>query len=538
MYQVTIYNGDESTIIHNPFSRDRTLTAGKIVQADSFDIDSFSFTILPDNPGWDLITPHATRVTVENVKQNRVEFSGRVLTEAVKMSSSGKVTMDVVCESNLGYLQDTVCYVCDSTIQVEEETIDDWWWYGALPALEYACACHNQQVDDRRKIALGDVSYLEKLSSGVDYTDPDNGYQNEPSFQSTYDFVSDIYDEFGGYLDIIDNGEHLVLNWYSERPGASESTVEIRLGKNLQKITRDIDSSDLVTRIYPVGTASDGSIVYLGTPAGTKIETTAADDLVNLKYYATDTYIDDVEAQTKYGIISKRVEFDAENAEDLRTQAEAWFESNSARFTESYSLTALDLSLLGLEPEDFQRGYKYRVVNELIGTDVKLEIIKKTINIVEPQKSTISMGDVATQFTSLVSALQKSSTTTATLAAQTSKETSSAKSDAASAKSDAESAKADAAQSTKTTESTVVDEITAADDVEVTSLSLRRVGNVVQMVASLTADTKVTSLGTLAATWRPAMTVMLSNGTVSTAGEIKLTTATSGTITIGGTWLA
>jgi hypothetical protein len=137
-----------------------------------------------------------------------------------------------------------------------------------------------------------------------------------------------------------------------------------------------------------------------------------------------------------------------------------------------------------------------------------------------------------------VSALQKSSTTTATLAAQTSKETSSAKSDAASAKSDAESAKADAAQSTKTTESTVVDEITAADDVEVTSLSLRRVGNVVQMVASLTADTKVTSLGTLAATWRPAMTVMLSNGTVSTAGEIKLTTATSGTITIGGTWLA
>lgn len=61
MHTVTITNGIEKTTIHSD-NLDR-ISGGKIVKAVNA-VDSFTFTIYPDNAGYDKLKPLTTSVTV------------------------------------------------------------------------------------------------------------------------------------------------------------------------------------------------------------------------------------------------------------------------------------------------------------------------------------------------------------------------------------------------------------------------------------------------------------------------------------------
>ena len=58
-----------------------------------------------------------------------------------------------------------------------------------------------------------------------------------------------------------------------------------------------------------------------------------------------------------------------------------------------YSVTALDLSLLGLDIDDFNVHDYHPVINPLLGIDDMARIIKKNIDICEEIRSTIEVGD-------------------------------------------------------------------------------------------------------------------------------------------------
>jgi hypothetical protein len=69
-------------------------------------------------------------------------------------------------------------------------------------------------------------------------------------------------------------------------------------------------------------------------------------------------------------------------------------------------VTALDLSLIGLDVDDFEVCNYHTVKNHLIGVSDTVRIIKKNIDVCEEIKSTIELGD---SFESLSDAMQKQS---------------------------------------------------------------------------------------------------------------------------------
>ena len=108
MYEVKIIN-DSNEIIINAVST--SCEAPRVAGQCKFGIntiDSFTFNILPDNEGYNLIKDLKTLVEVNNIKTNKNEFRGRVLIQTPKMNSSGLLTKSITCESELGYLMDSV----------------------------------------------------------------------------------------------------------------------------------------------------------------------------------------------------------------------------------------------------------------------------------------------------------------------------------------------------------------------------------------------------------------------------------------------
>ena len=88
MYKVTLINDGLETVIHHPDFNDLKLQRGIIRQGINV-ADSFTFTILPNNPGYNLIRPLRTLVRVENMLTGKTEFDGRILMPTESMSESG-----------------------------------------------------------------------------------------------------------------------------------------------------------------------------------------------------------------------------------------------------------------------------------------------------------------------------------------------------------------------------------------------------------------------------------------------------------------
>ena len=104
MYTIKLKNNAVETEIHGSKQK---LKSGNVVQGIN-SIDSFSFSLLPSNEGFNLIRDYQTLVSVHNDKFQKYEFQGRVLYSRVAMEQSGLITKEVICESFLGFLCDSV----------------------------------------------------------------------------------------------------------------------------------------------------------------------------------------------------------------------------------------------------------------------------------------------------------------------------------------------------------------------------------------------------------------------------------------------
>src|SRR5690625_320694 len=106
MYKIKISNNGNETVIHSPFFNDTKLIAGQVKQGINV-ADGFAFAILPNNPAYNLIKPLTTLIYVDNTQTGKRTFDGRVLMPTDDMTNSGAFTKTFVCESELGYLNDS-----------------------------------------------------------------------------------------------------------------------------------------------------------------------------------------------------------------------------------------------------------------------------------------------------------------------------------------------------------------------------------------------------------------------------------------------
>lgn len=359
MYIVSIQNGDTVTQIHNS---DNKLSSGKVTKGINT-IDSFQFTMLPSNAGFNEIYDYTTLVTVYNTNRARYEFYGRALYSEDEMSDSGDIKKDVICENFLSFF-------CDSQQEYVEE--QNWTVNGLL---EHIINTHNSQMESHKQFTIGEVTV----------TDPNDNLYCGIQRENTWDTLKKkLINTLGGEFRFRVVDGMLYLDYLVEIGGLSQTKIE--MSKNMKSIVREKDPSEIVTRLVPLGcklkTVDD---------EGNETETEYRLDVSEVN--DGKKYIDDETAIALYGIRVGIVEYDDVTvASTLLAKGRDWLEKNN-KIQVSYNITALDLSLIGLEIDDFDVCNYHVVDNPLLGINDTARIIKKTIDICEEVKSTIEFGD-------------------------------------------------------------------------------------------------------------------------------------------------
>lgn len=368
MYIVKIYNDGVPLEIQNESIK---LKSGNVVKGINA-IDSFSITLLPNNPGFSRIRDKKTLVTVYNTNKNRFEFHGRALYSAPSMDSNGLITKAITCESFFGFL-------CDSEQKYVEER--NWTVRGLL---EHLINRHNSQVEGYKRFEVGNVS---------SDLDPNNNLYVGIQRKKTWETIKEkLLDKLGGEIRfrVVDD---VIYIDYLTKIGAIRATA-IELSRNMKSITQENDPTAYVTRLIPLGCKLTKEVTSTDEEGNETTETVETEERLDISSvnHGLD-YIVDEDAERVYGINVHSETFDdITTASNLFTRGQQWLAENN-RVKVKYSISALDLSLLGLDIDDFDVHNYHPIINPLLGIDDTARIIKKNIDICDETSSTIEIGD-------------------------------------------------------------------------------------------------------------------------------------------------
>lgn len=355
MYVVKLKNDSLETEIHGIKEK---LNSGNVVKGINT-IDSFSFSMNMRNAGFNAVHDFLTLVSVYNTNKNRYEFHGRAIYTSGSMDETGFISKDVVCESFLGFL-------CDS--QQKYVATRNWTVTGLL---EYILEVHNSQVEEYKQFRLGEVTV----------TDPNDnlylGIQRDNSWKTIED---KLINTLGGEITfrVVDGVNYID---YLVQRGETLST-EIALSKNMKSITREDNPLNYASRLIPLGAKLTDEE---GNETEERLDITSVNDGID--------YIESEEALQAFGIRYSTVIFDDVTvASNLLAKGKAYLAENN-KVQIKYTINALDLSLLGLDINDFDVCNYHPIKNSLLGIDDIARIIKKTVNVVDESQSTFEIGD-------------------------------------------------------------------------------------------------------------------------------------------------
>lgn len=344
-YLITL-NGD-------PFcssNAEKTAVLNPTVTLEANKAGSLKFTMLPDHPMYSSIV---LRSSVFAVFQN-----GEQIFEGVPTSE----TLDfynrktVVCEGELGYLNDTI----QRQVIYQNQSVSS--------LLGAYLAVHNAQADASKQFTVGSVT----VSGG-------NSIYRLTNYNNTMTEIGeDLIDNFGGFLRVRHSGGVRYLDYLDDSPRTSSQIVSI--GKNLVNLSQNLDSLDICTVLIPLG-AKTGNQLVQGLDERLTIKSVNS----NLDYLVGT-------AQATYGSIWRtHVWDDVTTASALKTKGQNYL-SDAQWANLVISATALDLGLTDNAVQQFQILDMIRVVSEPHGLDRYFMLTKLQINLDHPSETQITLG--------------------------------------------------------------------------------------------------------------------------------------------------
>jgi len=361
LYLVTIKTDGVEYLINELSTRTENRIEGTIRQGINT-IDSFEFTIYPNNIGYNQIIPYRTYITVLNSKTNEYEFRGRVILQTSSLESSGLICKNFVCESELGYLYDSVQLYGE----YHNVTVSSF--------LELLLKQHNSLVESDKQFFLGIVEDLDKNDSLYRYLSYDTTWGN---------IKSDLLDKLGGELQVRHENGKMYLD-YLHQIGKLSKT-EITLGHNMQSLTENKEYSECYARVLPLGAK-----LKTVNSEGQEVETGHRMTVEEVNNGAI--YVEDTELITDFGEKTcVKIWEDVTNPTNLLKKAQDFLIGQKIQI--SNEINAVDLSLIGLDIESFKVGNSYFVKNPLLGIECIVRIISKNFSIENPQDASITLGD-------------------------------------------------------------------------------------------------------------------------------------------------
>lgn len=365
MYQIISYSDGK---LNNPETIfdpriNHNIAAGSLkLKQDG--IDELDLTVNPDNQLYANINPFQTHLEVYS--NSELLFRGRLLKPTTSMSDSGLFQKQLVIESVLAYLHDSV---------QRWQRIDD---ISVADFFKLLINNHNSQVEDYKRFKVGRVDVVNSTDNVYRYLDD----------SSTYDIIQNkLINSLGGHLQLRMEQDGNYLDYLTEVGKQHETDTPIRLGLNLKSASVVRDPTAVITRLVPLGateetTSSESTTGEVSTPR------------VNIKSVNNGRdYLDDGGLQAQFGVIvGTQIWEDVTQPANLLTKAKSWLRSQQP-VTESWTVTALELSTQDSSIEDFKVKDRYLFDSIQVAGNQYISVIEKDIDFLNWYACSLQIGE-------------------------------------------------------------------------------------------------------------------------------------------------
>ncbi|EMF0202707.1 phage tail protein [Enterococcus hirae] len=368
MYRVLLYDNPNRLnpkIVHEPYSYGEKIKESEVyLSLNGLGISTFEFTFNINNKYYQKIEPIINFIQIIDVVREQEIFYGRVAKITNTMDTSGSFSQSFLIEDEKAFLYDSVqTYMKPTRMPVRDY-------------LQKIIDIHNKQVEPYKRFKLGNVDVIDNgdLLRGLGY-------------QSTAETIKEkLLDRLTGNLILRRVGNTNYLDYVSNY--GNDSDTPLQLTKNLKSATRDIDISELFTRIVPVGQDIEDN-------SETDIE--VGTDYSRPKYTIESVnegknYLDDPSLIEKFGLNIGIVEFsNVKEPSILKRRGQQWLKDQSLMLV-TWDVEAIELGLLDSRYELITLGNSYKVDNQFLYSVEKLQVIEKKFSILAPQKVNLTIG--------------------------------------------------------------------------------------------------------------------------------------------------
>ena len=355
--------------------------------------NELTFTIYPTHPYFNNISKLSSIVRV--YRNDNLLFKGRVINSELGFRGEKKIT----CEGVLAFLLDSVIRPFDfpnddqfSSLDYEQDNVIEYF-------LNWIISKHNEQAKDFQKIQIGNVTV----------TDPNN-YLSRSSIEylSSWEVItSRLLKSYGGYLVIRDENGINYLDYLEDftSDGTKSGnklvcTQKIEFGSNLLDLTEELSGADIKTGIIPLGARiedSDGN----QTDEYLTIES-MPDGILSEGILKTGDHILNTTLAETYGTIYEVVKWeDVKTPENLQAKALSYL-ADSVKFKSEIAIKAIDLKLTNDQIGAFKIGEYIRCLSSPHGLDDLYLLQKISIDMKNPQATTIELNKSSLSFTDKV----------------------------------------------------------------------------------------------------------------------------------------
>lgn len=352
-------------VIHDPYSpRGNKIVHGEIKQAVN-SIHELEFSIPLDHTMYQKMVQFKSIIEVVNLRDNEIEFVGRVLTMTNEMSTNGFV-QKVVCEDFLSYLHDSAQ------------------WFQKLPnkgAEDYFKIIFdsaNVQIEEFKRITPRNITVQSKSDRPFRYI----------GYDSSWDTVRErIINNIGGYLTLREFNTRLYVDWTKDIGFTKESPI--KLGQNIKSASREVDFDGLATIIVPIG--ADLQSQNQGQEEDQSPDVTRAQlDIRSVN--DGKMYLADDELIREFGFIRKSVIWTGiDNPSILLARGKQYLRNQKIALAK-WTISAVERYLIDSRYSKFRIGNKHKIINAPLSGIETLQILEKKIDILNPQTVDLTIG--------------------------------------------------------------------------------------------------------------------------------------------------
>lgn len=352
-------------VIHDPYSpRGNKIVHGEIKQAVN-SIHELEFAIPLDHTMYQKMVQFKSIIEVVNLRDNEIEFVGRVLTMTNEMSTNGFV-QKVVCEDFLSYLHDSAQ------------------WFQKLPnkgAEDYfkiIFESANVQIEEFKRITPRNITVHSRSDRPFRYI----------GYDSSWDTVRErIINNIGGYLTLREFNTRLYVDWTTDIGITKESPI--KLGQSIKSASREVDFDGLATIIVPIG--ADLQSQNQGQEEDQSPDVTRAQlDIRSVN--DGKMYLADEDLIKEFGFIRKSVIWtEIDNPSILLARGKQYLRNQKIALAK-WTISAVERYLIDSRYSKFKIGNKHKIINAPLSGIETLQILEKKIDILNPQSVDLTIG--------------------------------------------------------------------------------------------------------------------------------------------------